>query len=105
MEERRPASQDGTYEDEIQIVDVQPDEITNNNESQSNNGDSVAVLSDQETKSSDEIKDLRICKLFVKWPKLCFGKWRVSFCKIRLALDCTVQLLSALVVRGKNTLH
>ena len=98
MEEQRPAGQDGTYKDDIQIVDVQPDEIVDNNELQLNNGDSVAIPSDQETKTSDAVKNLKIWKLFVKWPKLCFGKWRASFCKIRLALDFTIRLISALVV-------
>ena len=92
MEQQKPTSKDGTYEDDIQMVDVQADEIQNN-ELQSNNGDSIAVLSDEQTKTSDELKDLKICKLFVKWPKLCFGKWRAVL-KAYYSIGDTIQSLS-----------
>ena len=59
-------------DDNIQIEDVQSNETANNNDDIASE---QSVVSQHENKTDgEEIKKLKICKLFVTWPKTCFGK-------------------------------
>ncbi|CAB3999502.1 Hypothetical predicted protein [Paramuricea clavata] len=60
--------QDAIYEQNMQIEDIQSDETANKEELQADTESAVP-----EVQISEEIKELRICRLFVTWPKLFFG--------------------------------
>jgi hypothetical protein len=70
MKQIETTEQDGICKDSLKIEDVQADETANNEELQADIGTSGV----SQIKISEERKELRICKLFVTWPKLFFGK-------------------------------
>ena len=59
------------HTENIEIEDVQADETANNEKLQTDCKSTVSVA---ETKPSEESKQLRICRLFVTWPKLFLGE-------------------------------
>jgi hypothetical protein len=70
MKGQERTGQDEIYEQNMQIEDIQSDETANNEELQADTESAVP-----EVQISEEIKELRICRLFVTWPKLFFGEW------------------------------
>ena len=59
------------HTENIEIEDVQADETANNEKLQTDCKSTVSVA---ETKPLEESKLLKICRLFVTWPKLFLGE-------------------------------
>jgi hypothetical protein len=71
MNEQETAEQNENCQESLEIEDVQADETANIGEVQT---DCELKVSETKTEALKESKELRICRLFVTWPKLFFGK-------------------------------
>lgn len=74
---QQATSADDAISDDIHVDNVDPDQTINNEELKTGAGDSKLEIS-RESQCPSPTEELKICKLFATWPKLCFCKYRAQ---------------------------